>query len=63
MLASQGVATIAITGFGFGSSPNSRVRVGFTDSTSVELPDYGRSVDQNGDGRALRIISVGAHDE
>ena len=54
MLASQGVATIAITGFGFGSSPNSRVRVGFTDTTSVELPDYGRSVDQNGDGRALQ---------
>jgi hypothetical protein len=54
-LASHGIATIAVTGFGFGSSANSKVRVGFTDGTSVEVPDYGRSVDQNGDGMASQI--------
>lgn len=53
ILASRGIATIAITSFGFGTSANSKVRLAFTDGTTVEVPDYGRGVDQNGDGTIL----------
>jgi hypothetical protein len=55
IMASQGIATIAITAFGYGSSANSKVKLEFTDGTTVDVPDYGRGVDQNGDGRITSI--------
>jgi fermentation-respiration switch protein FrsA (DUF1100 family) len=49
-LASQGVATIAISAVGRGGGPQGTLRVDLTTGESVTLSSGGRGFDQNGDG-------------
>ena len=50
VLASQGIATIAISAVGRGGGPQGTLRVDLTTGESVTLNSGGRGFDQNGDG-------------
>ena len=49
-MASHGIATIGISQVGQGFGPMGRLVVTRTDGTTLNFPDAGRGVDQNGDG-------------
>ena len=49
-MASHGIATIGISQVGQGLGPMGRLVVTRTDGTTLNFPDAGRGVDQNGDG-------------
>lgn len=49
ILASYGIATIGISGEGFGFGSLGSLAVTFTNGSSLVIPDEGRSYDQNGD--------------
>jgi hypothetical protein len=48
-LAQHGIATIGINHVGQGFGPLTKLQITKTDGTSLEFPDAGRCVDQNGD--------------
>ena len=50
MLARHGLASIAISYVGQGLGPLGRLLLTRTNGTSINMPDAGRGVDQNGDG-------------
>ncbi|MDX1980784.1 MAG: Ig-like domain-containing protein [Bryobacteraceae bacterium] len=49
--ASAGYAVVAMTAVGHGSGPESSLRLGLTDGSTLEIPSPGRGVDLTGDGR------------
>lgn len=72
IMASHGIATIAINAFGYGFGPNGRVDVFLTDGTVKQVRAGGRSFDVNGNtvitaiegstARGLKLWTVGERD-
>ncbi|NJO12740.1 MAG: hypothetical protein HC872_03895 [Gammaproteobacteria bacterium] len=50
IMASRGIATIAISVYGHGGGPLGTLTVSRTDGSTVTMPVGGRGIDQNGDG-------------
>jgi hypothetical protein len=60
VMASHGIATIAISVVGHGGGPLGTLTVKRTDGSAVTLPVGGRGIDQNGDGRIGTVEGINA---